>query len=97
MEQEKKTRKCVNSKGKLVPISSDAGNLPLISGRVPRIRNAKDAKKLLARIIGAFCRGDVLGQDAKDLCYMLSTFAQLHAVAELEARLETLETRKPEA
>jgi len=82
-----------------VTVVTDAGNpspafRPVLPGTIPRIRTAKDAKKLLGRIISGFTRGEVASDDAKTLAYLLSTYVQIHGAMEYEQRLEALEAKK---
>ena len=78
---------------KLIEGATDAENPspPILSGAIPRIRTARDAKKLLGRLIASFTRGEVHGDDAKTLAYLLSTFVQIGTAVEFEDRLEALE------
>lgn len=77
-----------------VVIPSPPAFRPVLSGNIPRIRTAKDAKKILGRLISSFTRGEVASDDAKTLAYLLSTFVQIHAAVEIEERLEALELKK---
>ena len=68
------------------------GSLTLTPGPRPvRVRKLKDAKRLLSRLIVQLQAGTIAGQDAKDLCYLLSTFVQIVRDGELETRIERLE------
>ena len=59
--------------------------------RPVKVRKLKDAKRLLSRLIVQLQAGTIAGQDAKDLCYLLSTFVQIVRDADLEQRIEKLE------
>lgn len=79
-----------------IEVYTDAGNpspsfRPVLTGNVPRIRTAKDARKLYGRLISQFTRGEVAGEDARTLAYLLSGFIQACAASEIEERVEALE------
>jgi hypothetical protein len=77
---------------KLLALQGDRRNSPaLLKERPIRVGNLKDAKKLLARLLVAFQRGEIDGRDAKDLAYLLSVFIQLAKDVELEERVKQLE------
>ena len=46
-------------------------------GNPIRVKKNTDAKRLLSRLIYQLQKGEITGQDAKDLCYLLSTFITL--------------------
>jgi hypothetical protein len=77
----------------VVTMPRPTGNSPLIAGRVPAITNIRTAKRLLSRLIAAFCRGEIVGQDAKTLAYLLATYCQITKDSEIETRLEALEAK----
>jgi hypothetical protein len=66
--------------------------IPLMQGKIPTVRNLRTCKRLLSRLIAAFCRGEVMGDDAKTLAYLLSTYSQIIQGVEMENRLTQLET-----
>ena len=66
---------------------------PVLSA-FPRIRTAKDARKAYGRIIAAFTRGEIAGDDAKTLAYLLSGYLQACTASEFEERIEALERNK---
>jgi hypothetical protein len=66
-------------------------NPPLLSGGIPAIRNVKTAKRLLSRLIAGFVRGEIAGQDAKTLAYLLATYCQIVKESDFEERLAALE------
>lgn len=76
-------------------VHADTANPPLfrpvVSGPVPRIRTAKDAKKLYGRLISQFTQGEVASDDARTLAYLLSGFVQACAAADIENRIAALE------
>jgi len=90
-------RKQATEQAEAVQVQTDAGNpsppafRPVIAGNIPRIRTAKDAKKLYSRLISGFCKGEIAGDDAKTLAYLLSGFIQTCTAAEIEERIEALE------
>ena len=52
----------------------------LSPSRPVKVRTLRDAKRLLSRMITQLQAGTIKGQDAKDLCYLISTFIQLYAI-----------------
>jgi hypothetical protein len=69
------------------------GNPPLLKGGIPAIRNVKTAKRFLSRLIAGFVRGEIAGQDAKTLAYLLATYCQIVKDSDFEQRLDALEKR----
>jgi|GEM_PF-2447458 hypothetical protein len=67
--------------------------VPLLPGAIPAIRNVKTAKRLLSRLIAAFCRGEIVGQDAKTLAFLLSTYCQITKDHEIEERIDAIEKK----
>jgi len=59
--------------------------------RPVKVRSLKDAKRLLSRLIVQLQSGQVTGQAAKDLTYLLSVFLQLVRDHELEQRIKRIE------
>ncbi len=59
--------------------------------RSVHVRTLTDAKWLLSRSMTQLQGGRIHGQDAKDLCYLLSTFVQVVKDADIEERLTKLE------
>ena len=55
------------------------------------IRNVKDARRLLSRIISEFRAGKIEGTDAKTMAYLLSVYVQITKDTELEERILQLE------
>lgn len=66
---------------------------PPVLPSAPSVRNLGAAKRLLSRLIAAFCRGEVRGDDAKTLSFLLSTYCQIATGAEFEERLSILEKK----
>jgi predicted nucleotidyltransferase len=58
-----------------------------------RVKNLKDAKRLMSRLLVAFQRGDTDNRDAKDLAYLLSVYVQIVKDSEIEERIAMLEER----
>ncbi len=58
-----------------------------------RVKNLKDAKKLLSRLLVSFQREEVDSRQAKDLAYLISVFIQAVKDAELEERIKVLEDK----
>jgi len=78
---------------KVLDLRKETANSPSISvmEKPVRVKNLKDAKKLLGRLLVAFQRGEIGGRDAKDLAYLLSVWVQIVKDVELEERLKNLE------
>lgn len=70
--------------------SNDATNHPppVFPGKIPAVRNTRTAKRLLSRLIAAFCRGEIGGKDAKTLAYLLQTYCQITKDCEFEQLVE---------
>lgn len=83
-----------------VTVYDDTGNpsppafRPVLPGKIPRIRTARDARKLFGRLISQFTKGEVASEDARTLCYLLTGYIQACATAEIEERLQALEKAK---
>lgn len=64
------------------------------------IKSIKGAKKMLARLIHGFQRGEIESSNAKTLCYLLVSYCTIIKDSEFESRLkdinERLNTLKPE-
>ena len=60
---------------------------PLVK-RAKKIKSIADAENLLASIISQFQRGKISDKAAKNLCYLLQTYAQLRKQAKLEDDLD---------
>jgi hypothetical protein len=58
------------------------------------VKNVKDARRLLSRLISEFRAGEIQGTDAKTMCYLLSTYVQITKDTELEERIKRLEKDK---
>lgn len=58
-----------------------------------QIRCVRSAKKLLARLISAFIRGELPGEDARTLTYMITQYCVICRDVDFENRLEALERR----
>jgi flagellin-specific chaperone FliS len=56
-----------------------------------KVTKISHAKRLLSKLILQLQRGDITGQLAKDLTYLLSTFVNIFKTAELEDRIKKLE------
>lgn len=79
--------------------SPPAEKLPIamLAQRPIKIRKVDDARKLLARAILAFQKGQLDNRDAKDLCYLLSQYVsiatQITTQIEIEDRLRAIEEK----
>ena len=58
-----------------------------------RLTNLKDAKRMCSRLIRGFIKGEVNGNDAKTLSYLLSTYVTIAQGSDLEQRLDELENK----
>jgi hypothetical protein len=65
---------------------------PLVANS-KRVKNVEDAKNLLSRLISLFCKGQISGRDAKDLCYLLSQYVAITKDVDFEERLIALEQK----
>ncbi len=82
---------------KVLSLRQGGRNSPLsLKERPVRVRSLKDAKKLLARLLVGFQRGEIQGEDARTLCHIISTYIQLVKDLDLEARIVELEERVKE-
>ena len=78
--------------------------LPAVMGSTPSalerkpivVRDARSAKRLLGRLIVAMQKREILRSEAKDLCYLLSVFVQIHRDSDLEERIVKLEREQKE-
>ena len=83
-----------------IEVHTDTGNpsppafRPVLPGAVPRIRTAKDARKLYGRLISQFTQGAVASEDARTLAYLLQGFIQSCTAAEIEERLDRIEKQE---
>lgn len=66
---------------------------PLLCGRPVRLKKIDDCRKLLARLILEFQRGNVQNRDMKDLCYALITYANIAGQVDFQAQLDELRKR----
>ena len=77
---------------KVLKLRGDRKNTPPSLKEKPiRVRNLKDAKKLIGRLLVAFQREEIDGRNAKDLAYLLTVFIQIVKDVELDERLTKLE------
>lgn len=65
---------------------------PVISGTL-KVRNLKQAKRAMSKLIESFVRGEVCSSDAKTLAYLVSTFIEVAQAADIEQRLSELEQK----
>jgi hypothetical protein len=57
------------------------------------LRDARDVKRLIARLVNEVRRGDIDPRRASCIGYLCNTFLAAHQIADLEARLDVLEKR----
>ena len=60
-------------------------------GKPVKIRQLKDAKRLLSKLITEFQKGTINGRAAKDLTYLVISFVQIAKDIDLEDRIQALE------
>lgn len=58
-----------------------------------KVKNSKTALRLLSKVIEAFIKKEISNQDAKDTCYLLSTYIQIYKTTEIEIELENIKER----
>ena len=56
-----------------------------------KIRQLKDAKRLLSKLITEFQKGTIKSREAKDLCYLVVSYVQIAKDVDIEDRLKVLE------
>ena len=79
---------------KVLTLRRNTANSPRSLKEKPiRVKNLRDAKKLLARLLVAFQRQELDGREAKDLAYLLSVFVQIVKDADIEERVRLLEEK----
>lgn len=74
-------------------------NLPQTPGPEPlfnkivRVRDARSARRLMGKIILEYQKRSITGEDAKTLCYLVSTYLQACTVSDIEERVKNLENK----
>jgi hypothetical protein len=58
-----------------------------------QVKNVKQAKRLLSRIITQFQRGEITDFDAKTLCYLLISLVSICKDIDFEERITLLEKK----
>jgi len=86
-------------KGQNLPIRAPQvlvhqGNVRTFPPKPITVRNIRDCKRLLSRLLCQLQRGEIIGQDAKDQCYLLNSYAQIVRDHDFEARLDALEAKE---
>lgn len=66
---------------------------PLLPMKPIQVVNARSARRLFSRLILSFQKGELVGKDAKDLCYLLTSFLQACEMVSVEERLQKLEDK----
>ncbi|MBK9097533.1 MAG: hypothetical protein IPM14_05265 [bacterium] len=67
-----------------------------IAGRIEKpvkITKVSDAKRLLSKLIYKLQTGEITGQEAKDLTYLLISYVNIVKEIEIENRLKSLEEK----
>ena len=92
-------KKNESSELKVITMQGDSPNTPFPGLILPNKINLrpKDILRIQSQIIRGFIKGTVVGQNAKDLSYLCSTFLQNLQIVELEARIEKLENSQTAA
>lgn len=67
------------------------GPLPIMGLRPVAVHTAKDARRLLSRLIIGLQKREIVGQECKDLVYVLTAFLNGCKMVEIENRLSSLE------
>jgi len=65
--------------------------LPLMNLRPVVIKNIKDARRLLSRLITGLQKQTVSGQTAKDIVYVCQAYVQTAKLTDIEERMDRLE------
>jgi hypothetical protein len=60
---------------------------------VIRVNSLASAKRLLSRLILQLQKKEVTGPEAKDLCYLLTSYVNIHKTNDLETKLLEIELR----
>jgi hypothetical protein len=71
------------------PLSPEG--LKQIFPRDVRYLKVKDIKRAYSKLIQSYCKGDIMGEEAKTLCYLFSGYLQLINAYEFEQRLNNIE------
>lgn len=71
------------------PLSPEG--LKQIFPRDVRYLKVKDIKRAYSKLIQSYCKGEIMCEDAKTLCYLFSGYLQLINAYELEQRLSKFE------
>ena len=82
----------------VVDVPAQSSTPPPSRKRV-RLRDCRDARRLLAATFTAFIRDEIDARQANCRTFMLATFSRIVADAELEARIAKLEaaSREPQS
>ena len=78
-----------NKKDALTYTGSIAGKIE----RPVKIVSISSAKRLLSKLIYKLQTGEVSGQNAKDMCYLLISYVNMVKDFELAKKIETIEER----
>jgi hypothetical protein len=80
-----------SKKPKRIAKSEVSKGCPPMFPRPIRITKAKDAKRLLSRMIYQLQTGEIEGRQAKDMTYLLVAFIQIEKEIVLEDRVKQIE------
>jgi hypothetical protein len=92
--QTKTSKKGRNSKTNRLQVLNLKGNSeshPSLLGKPIRISKVRDARRLLGKLILEFQKGNIANQDAKDLCYLVTSYVNVAVQSDFEERLQQLE------
>ncbi|NLT52753.1 MAG: hypothetical protein GXX85_17755 [Ignavibacteria bacterium] len=76
--------------------SSSTGIIKADTPAPIKLTSVKHAKRLLSRMVYQMQTGEISGQFAKDLAYLLTVYIQLFNQAEMQERIEKLEKAQNE-
>lgn len=65
---------------------------PLLNGG-KEIRCIRSAKKLLGKLISAFIRHEITGEDSRTLCYLITSYVTICKDNDILQRIEQLEEK----
>lgn len=91
-KEQKKGRNSQTSKLKLISMKGDTESHPSLLDKPIRISKVRDARRLLGKLILEFQKGNIANQDAKDLCYLVTSYVNVAVQSDFEERLQKLES-----
>lgn len=92
-KQTKKRKKPLSKNLQVIKLQGDSKSIsPLIKNPI-RVTKISDAKRLLSRLIFKLQTGEITGQTAKDMTYLLISYVNIHKDIEFEKRLILMEEK----